>query len=187
MATESELERVEGGYGVTPRQHFFSLYKLLPGLRGLAILDNDNKGKQDETIESLQLVYWRRYEAENYFITPDVLLAFTHEALPEQEPATLEVLKALIQEKVFSGSAADFSTYQSADPAAARLIWQAKTERLKLSGFTEEFFARLSEATATPLLMTKGEFHRLVAFADPAQLALEVGQKLDLLLAVFQG
>lgn len=36
----AELERVEGGFGVTPQQHFNGLRNLLPQLKGLAILDN---------------------------------------------------------------------------------------------------------------------------------------------------
>ena len=35
-----------GGFGVTPRKHFFALRQMAPGLRGLAILDNDGGAHQ---------------------------------------------------------------------------------------------------------------------------------------------
>ena len=44
---EAELERVEGGFGVTPRKHFFALREMIPGLRGLAILDSDGRARRD--------------------------------------------------------------------------------------------------------------------------------------------
>ena len=43
----SELERVEGGFGVTPKKHFFALRNMVPGLAGLAILDNDGRQRED--------------------------------------------------------------------------------------------------------------------------------------------
>ncbi|MGC8733240.1 MAG: AAA family ATPase, partial [Halothiobacillaceae bacterium] len=68
---DAELERVEGGFGLTPRDHFNGLRRLLPDLKGLAILDNDGHNRQDRDDGALQIRYWRRYEAENYFITPE--------------------------------------------------------------------------------------------------------------------
>ena len=67
VVPESELKRVEGGFGLTPKQHFRNLRYLLPNLIGLAILDNDGKGRTDFQEGGLQVTYWRRYEAENYF------------------------------------------------------------------------------------------------------------------------
>ena len=37
---DAEHARVEGGFNTTPKEHFFALRELVPGLRGLAILDN---------------------------------------------------------------------------------------------------------------------------------------------------
>ncbi len=46
VSQESELERVEGGFGILPREHFGALRGMLPGLRGLAILDNDGRDRR---------------------------------------------------------------------------------------------------------------------------------------------
>lgn len=189
---ESELERVEGGFGITPKEHFFALRALIPGLRGVAILDKDNQNRQPFQEGGLNLVYWRRYEAENYFITPEVLqnYAMAHyqdmELFDSFRSEIMSVLEQLILERVFEGVSADFQTYHSSAPEVARLLWEAKTERLKLSDFAEEFFRRLAAKLKDAMLLKKGELHRLVAYVDPQVIPAEVTEKLDMLDALFR-
>ena len=189
---ESELERVEGGFGITPREHFGGLRDLLPQLKGLAILDNDGKGRQSAIEGALTLSYWRRYEAENYFVTPNVLreYALTHYADMELfgnfQPEIDEVLDATVLEYVFESIDADFQVWKQSPVSAARLVWETKTERLKLSSFAEEFFRRLGVRLAAPMLLRKGELHRLVATVEPSSIPSEVTDKLNLLLELFR-
>jgi hypothetical protein len=142
---ERELERVEGGFGITPRDHFNGLCKLLPHLKGLAILDNDGRDRQGGTEGALHLSYWRRYEAENYFVTPDVLRRYATEQFMDLElfggfsVEIDEVLDALVLEQVFDALDADFQAWKNAPAEAARIVWEAKTQRIKLSTFAEEF------------------------------------------------
>ena len=188
---DSELERVEGGFGVTPRVHFSGLHDLLPDLKGLAILDNDGNNRQGSVEGRLTLTYWKRYEAENYFVTPDVLrrYALGTELTPQLFDASQlevdEVLDALVFERVFESIEADFSAWKQAQSEAARIVWEAKTQRLKLSTFAEEFFRRLAVRIGGSMLLTKGELHRLMAVVDAKTIAPEVGEKLDLLLSLF--
>jgi ABC-type cobalamin/Fe3+-siderophores transport system ATPase subunit len=191
VSLESELERVEGGFGVTPRVHFSGLNNLLPDLKGLAILDNDGQNRKNSIEGRLTLTYWRRYEAENYFVTPDVLRRY---ALGDKEVPQLfdaselevdEVLDALVLERVFESIEADFQAWKQAPHEAARLVWEATTQRLKLSSFAEEFFRRLAGRMGGSMLLTKGELHRLMAVVDPKTIAAEVSEKLDLLHGLF--
>ena len=64
LSLESELDRVEMGYGVIPPRHFGNLRCMLPRLRGLAILDNDGRSRIDFSDGGLKTLFWRRYEAE---------------------------------------------------------------------------------------------------------------------------
>jgi predicted ATPase len=179
---EAELERVEGGYGLGPEQHFNSLQRLLPSLRGVAIQDNDARNRSDSLTGDLKKLFWRRYEAENYFITPELLLAEAREKLGGMElfaNRTEEVLQNLLLEQVFAGSAEDLNNYQRADGSMRRTLWRAQTERRKLSSFAEEFFRRLAHATATPMLHRKGSLHDLIARCDVSDLEPEVRDKLD--------
>jgi len=190
----AELERVEGGFGVTPREHFNGLRNLLPELRGLAILDNDGQNRQDKDEGALKIRYWRRYEAENYFVTPEVLRQYALSHFPaddlfmaEQREASDASLSEVVVELVFDGDKDDFKLWQESPADARRLVWEAKTERRKLSTLAEEFFRRLAQKHGGAMLLKKGELHGLVALATltPAAEA-EVRAKLDLLEEVFQ-
>lgn len=190
---ESELERVEGGFGITPKDHFNGLRNLLPGLRGLAILDNDGRDRQNFDSGGLIISYWKRYEVENYFITPDVLRAFAQAQFQDMDlfggfrSDIDEVLNDLVRTQIFDGVDADFSAWKQSSVEAARLIWDAKTERRKLSSFAEDFFRRLSEKVGGQMLLKKGEFHQLVSLVNPEAVSKEVMQKLDLVADIFKG
>ncbi len=189
---ESELERVEGGFGVTPKKHFFALRGMVPHLRGLAILDNDGKGREDSDEGGLKITYWSRYEGENYFITPAVLRICATNAYGDMplfnkfQSEIDEVLDGLILERIFAGRASDFATWKGLDAAAARLLWEARTERIKLSDFAEEFFRRLADRLGHAMLFRKGDLHRLIDFVDPETLPEEVSEKLDLMASLFR-
>ena len=189
---DAELERVEGGFGITPREHFFAMKNMIPDLRGLAILDNDGRNREDTDEGGLKIVYWQRYEAENYFITPDVLLQFVAEQYSDMELFggfrldAEEVLSDLILERLFSGDRHDYQTWKESTRDASRLVWDAKTERLKLSDFAEEFFRRLANRLGHAMLLKKGELHRLVAYAESAKIPHEVCEKLDYLKEVLE-
>ena len=189
---DSEIERVEGGFGVTPREHFFALREMLPELYGLAILDSERSHRTDTNSGGLQIKYWRRYEVENYFITPAVLKQYAKQAYsdlpPFAEPFATEiddVLDALILERVFSGRASDFATWQGLDVEAARLLWEASTERIKLSDFAETFFRRVAERRGHAMVLRKGDLHQLLNFVDPPSISTEVSETLDLLKVLF--
>ena len=190
---DSEIERVEGGFGVTPRDHFFALREMLPELHGLAILDRDRSERTDTDAGGLTVRYWRRYEIENYFITPAVLKQYAKHAYSSDWPLFVEqfaiefdeVLDALILERVFSGRAPDFATWRGLDVEAARLLWNASTERIKLSSFAEAFFRQVAERLGHAMLLRKGDLHQLVDFVDPRSIPTEVSEKLDLLKTLF--
>ena len=188
---DAELARVEGGFGVTPEKHFFALRKIVPGLAGLAILDNDGREREDFEAGGLRITYWKRYEIENYFVTPGALKRHTKCAyadLPlfgQFEDEIDEVLDGLILERIFGGSERDFATWAELETGAARLLWEARTERRKLSDFAEEFYRRLANRLGLPMLLRKGELHRLIEFVDSETIPEEVGAKLDSLLILF--
>lgn len=191
---DAELERVEGGFGLTPRDHFNGLRNLLPALQGLAILDNDGQNRQDRDEGELKIRYWRRYEAENYFITPELLRRYASMQYPVDDLFTQQALAAVddalaetLREQVFNGNQENFDTWRQSPADAARLIWEAQTERRKLSTIAESFFRSLAEKMGGSLLLKKGELHRMIPYADlhPAA-ADEVRAKLDLLLLLFR-
>ena len=189
---DAELARVEGGFGLTPQQHFFALRSMLPELRGLALLDSDGRDRADSDDGGLRISYWRRYECENYIVTPDTLSRFARYRYGNAPPLfegdldTIdEVLDALILEHVFEGRKREFGLWKAADPETGRLVWTAQTQRLKLSAFAEDFFRRLAERLGHAMLLRKGELYRLVDFMSDDEVPEEVATKLDLLEDLF--
>lgn len=191
---DAELERVEGGFGVTPREHFGSLRNLLPELQGLALLDNDGQNRGDRDEGGLAIRYWQRYEAENYFITPDLLRSYAHRLYPTDdlfaEPTSAAIEEALaevISESVFDGDVAGYEEWRQLPPISANMVWESGTRRRKMSAIAEEFFRRLAQKTGHSMLLTKGELHRLVPFAELSPTAkTEVHAKLDALQRLFE-
>jgi len=190
---DTELERVEGGFGVTPQAHFYGLRNLLPQIKGLAILDNDGRNRQDALEGALQIIYWRRYEAENYFVTPNLLRDYALDQYPMDDVFSRqtrehidEVLDALVLEQVFDDARPDFDVWKNGTPEVARVLWEAKTEHRKLSAFAEEFFRRLAARVGEQMLLTKGELHRLVNYAPEDSIPVEVAEKLNLLANLFE-
>ncbi|GHU05129.1 ATPase AAA [Betaproteobacteria bacterium] len=190
---EAELERVEGGFGMAPDTHFNSLRGLLPDLRGLAILDNDAKNRQDKDAGKLKVCYWKRYEIENYFITPGTLKKYAMSQYPtddlfsnHMQEAIQETLAELITETVFDSNTEDYSLWEKSPSDSKRLLWEAKTEHRKLSFFAETFFQRLAQKTNTPLLLKKGELHQLMPHAILTKTAeAEIRTKLNMLMELF--
>jgi hypothetical protein len=133
----------------------------------------------------LEQLVWKRYEPENYFITPELLLAFVERQSPGEDlfaRQRRETLDSLILEQLFEGEQADFDNYRKADASMRKTLWRAQTQNQKLSAFAEAFFERLAVATGSRVLIRKGGFHELVALCDPVDLNGEVTQKLDALL-----
>ncbi|MDE2664298.1 MAG: AAA family ATPase [Gemmatimonadota bacterium] len=192
----SELERAEGAYGEQPQRHFGAMHGMVPGLRGLWIRDSDGREREDSREGNLTIAFWGRYEVENYIVTPDILRQFAEKALadgdsaedldPDVRETINRVLDDLVLERVFNGEVEDYSTWQALEPGAAMLLWDATTRTIKLSDFAEEFFRRAGEQLGLPILLRKGEFHRLVALWEPSAIPREVRGKLDLLLELTQ-
>lgn len=184
-----ELNRVEGGYGLRSAEHFHALKGMIPDLRGLEIRDNDGKQHKEGTQHGLQIRMWKRYEPENYFITPELLLAWADRHLPHEDlfaQTRQQILDALILKDVFDDNQEDFDNYHKADLSTRKTLWRAQTQSKKLSLFAEEFFRRLSHETGTRMLARKGELHSLVALCDPGDLNGEVREKLDALHAMLK-
>jgi hypothetical protein len=160
---------------------------MIPDLHGLEIRDNDGKQHHEGEHGGLQLRMWKRYEPENYFITPELLLAWADKHLPREDlfaKVRQKLLDELILKDVFDGNQLDFT--QKADHSTRKTLWRAQTRSKKLSLFAEEFYRQLAEATGTRMLARKGELHSLVVLCDRSELNGEVREKLDALLSLLK-
>lgn len=186
--TDAELERVEGGYGLSAEKHFGALKRILPDLKGLSIQDNDGRGRVDGVRGDLLKLVWKRYEAENYFITPELLLTFSHQCEQDGDlfhAAPEEVMQEALLEMIFDGNKGDLENFNRADVSTRRTLWRAQTQSKKLSDFAESFFRKLASSTGHQMLSRKGELHDLVKLCDASDLNGEVTEKLNALLDLF--
>ena len=60
------------------KAHFFAMRSAFPNLRGLCLLDGDNRDEPDAetTGAGLAVLRWRRYEIENYLLQPEAIKRF---------------------------------------------------------------------------------------------------------------
>ncbi|MCY3736994.1 MAG: AAA family ATPase [Gemmatimonadaceae bacterium] len=60
------------------KAHFFAMRSAYPTLRGLCLLDGDNRDEPDAetTRAGLDVLRWRRYEIENYLLQPEAIKRF---------------------------------------------------------------------------------------------------------------
>jgi ABC-type cobalamin/Fe3+-siderophores transport system ATPase subunit len=174
------LDAVEGSFGQRAKAHFSALRRILPNLRALEIIDNDNRGLVETSEEGFTRLPWKRYELENYIISPQILLDWAQsesfDLFGDQRTA---ILDALIFEKIFDGNDPDYSNYLVANPATQSTIWRAQTQTKKLSVFAEEFFRRVAEATGSSMLLRKRDLYRLVERQPPDSIDPDVNLKLD--------
>jgi hypothetical protein len=187
QSPEELLDAVEGAFGQKARDHFFALRRILPDLRGLEIIDNDNRGLQPSNEGGFTRSPWKRYELENYFVTPQVLLDWAQpvvaDLFSDQRLATLD---QLILAMIFDGSDSDFANYQAANPATQDTLWRAQTQTKKLSLFAEAYFRHLANATGGPIMLRKRDLYRLIERCDVNSIDLEVVDKLDAIYRLVQ-
>jgi len=60
------------------RAHFFGLKAINPNVKGVLLLDGDNRNLPDREVgaDGLLVLRWKRYEIENYLLHPEALLRF---------------------------------------------------------------------------------------------------------------
>jgi len=187
QSPQEQLDAVEGAFGQKARDHFFALRRILPDLRGLEIIDNDNRGLQPSDEGGFCRSPWKRYELENYFVTPQVLLDWAQpddaDLFCDQRLATLD---QLILAMIFDGSDSDFANYQAANTATQATLWRAQTQTKKLSLFAENYFRHLANATGCQIMLRKRDLYRLIERYDINSIDREVVEKLDAIYRLVQ-
>ncbi len=185
---ENRLDRAGGAYYHDFKKHFYALKRFVPGFKGIALFDGDGRERTDDIREELAVVYWKNYELENYFITPEVILDFTAEYYDYGqladilEYANYECMKEIIEQRlladVFTGDSEQLKEYYKASKSLRRTLLR----NLKMSRFAEQVFVEFARKQNEPVLLNKGEFYRLIKFTPKDDIPKEVSEKLDLLV-----
>ncbi|MDR0668848.1 MAG: AAA family ATPase [Treponema sp.] len=183
---ENQLDRAGGAFNRNHLSHFGALKAFVPELKGFALFDNDGNNRHDIITDSIATVFWKEYEIENYFISPDVLTAFVKDHCRNKERdlfthGDIEIfdrsLREVLLSSVFNGSSEILEQYYRGSRDVKRFMLR----NVKMSEIAETAFRLYAEKMDQPMLLTKGEFYRLVAFCPRETIPGEVTEKLDLI------
>lgn len=152
--------------GSNPREakaHFFALKAVQNDIRGVLMLDGDNRGLPDRELsaEGLTILRWKRYEAENYLIHPQALERFLSSSLevtPLFVQPAMNYLGDQLPPAVLGAPLGDHE-YLNATPASKTL----------LPGYFQAAGVRIS----------KNEYYQVAAQMLPKEIPTEVCEKLD--------
>jgi predicted ATPase len=183
----NELQRKAGSY-TSHKNHFQAIKKAVPNLKGIAIFDGDNRNRQDEVSDDFGVFYWKRYELENYFITPKTVMAyiekeseksvikglFTHNNIVTQSIQTQLLLPVLNNDKTA------LQDFLQLPESLQNVQFQNLASTKKLSELLENVFQQLAKEEKTPILLSKSNFYRLIDFVEI--MPQEIKEKLDLML-----
>jgi Fe-S cluster assembly ATPase SufC len=181
---DNNLERLSGAFG-SYKVHFHTLKNFIPNLKGFALFDGDNIQRENIIEDKLAILYWNNYEIENYFITPEVLLEyaksiFNTEDLFQNDNIKLfeDTLTEVLLEVVFYNDVNQLNEYKMASSGLKRTLLKS----IKMSGFAEKVFGRFADKSRQPVLLTKGDYYRLIPFCPEKEIPAEVKEKLDCLV-----
>jgi len=186
---DNRLDRLGGAYQDDIKRHFNAMKRLVPEFRGLAILDRDQRDPPDESVNGLDVMYWRHYEIENYYITPDLILKYVAGIFDSEgglfTESNVNVLRAVVDDRlletVFGGDRQQLDEYKKASSSLQKTL----LKNLKMSDFADGVFQEYARRQNQPVLLRKGEYYLMLPHADPKDIPEEVTQKLDRLAEHF--
>ncbi len=144
----------------TAKNHFFALKAIKEEIKGILILDGDNRAVPDHDISSpgLEILRWQRYEIESYLIQEEVLRRFLGEIPPLLRDSSMEMLKDNI-------------------PAAALRTPLEEHEFWRINPVSKsilpEFFLKAGVSTK------KNEYYMIAADMKPEEIHPEIKDLLD--------
>jgi ABC-type multidrug transport system ATPase subunit len=181
---ENRLDRKSGGFGDF-RPHFFTVKKFVPELKGIALFDSDGRDRKDEITDDMAVVWWKNYELENYFITPDTLCQFAasvfndeNSLFESQSGQFRETVDQCLLDRFFNSDKSQLDEFHKISGGMKRQILNQR----KMSAFAEDVFRRFASEHKQPPLLGKGEFYKLIRYVAPEDIPAEVSEKLDLLV-----
>lgn len=158
----------EGRHPREAKNHFFALKAVNDKIRGVLILDGDNRQLPDHEVsaEGLTILRWKRYEAESYLIHPEALARFIETAQLHDlfayssisKERGLEYLEKELPRGVYENPLEEHPFFEGT-PASKTLL--------------PEFF----KEAGVPL--TKNEYYQVAAQMLPEEIPEEVKEKLD--------
>jgi len=147
------------------KDHYFALLAAFPRLRGVCLLDGDNRDEPDSemTRAGLRVLRWKRYEIENYLLIPAAIKRYVS-ALP------------LFESKVDK-------EFGKQVPAGTDLF-SDHVSQVRVKG-SDEFLVPLLEGVGKPT--PKKDLYLIAAVMSPEEIHPEVKEKLNEISSAIYG
>jgi len=148
--------------GRNPREakaHFFALRAIHAGMKGLILIDGDDKETPERDIKTngLEIFKWERYEIENYLLHPESIGRFVEPILgPLFSDIAVKAMKNMLPPAVMS------------DPLANH-------DYLERTPASKELLPRILEGLDVP----KAEYYRIAEAMKPEELHDDIGKFFD--------
>jgi Fe-S cluster assembly ATPase SufC len=185
---DNELNKATGYY-TTTKKHFQAIQSCVPELRGIGIFDNDNKNRTDEIKPDLALLYWQKYEFENYFALPNVIQNYVINYFEKHRKTDLELeiirnktenaINQAILTELLNNNTQALNDYQKISGELKKELFKRFLSNKKGSLFLEVCFNNMA-AYSRPLL-NKGSYYELIPFIELKDIEPEIITKLDYL------
>lgn len=182
----NELEQTAGAYQPF-KKHFQAIKKVVPELKAIAIFDNDNKIRQDEQQEDYGVIFWRRYEIENYFINPKVIFAYIRKELSSLYGESyiedkLKIFQSIYENEfllpIFNNNKKALAEFSALPENLQEVQFENFSSSKKVSTLLENTFSEFGLQTNSKILLSKGNYFRLIAHTE--SIPREMSEKLDL-------
>ena len=183
---ENRLDRAAGAFFGNVRAHFHTIKRFVPAFKGIALFDSDGLARSDDIGDDLAVSYWKQYELENYFISPDVLLRYSDDQFNKKLSLYAsaycekfkEVMDGFLLTEVFNGDQEQLFEYYNASAGLKRTLMKS----VKMSDFAEKVFDKFAAIHKQPILLNKGNFYKLIDYCPRKELPDEIHEKLDILV-----
>ncbi len=152
------------------RAHFFGLKAINANIKGILLLDGDNRHLPDREVgaDGLLVLRWQRYEIENYLLHPEALLRFIEGSDPD------------LLSRARKKDGEDYLKANFPPPALAQPL--VDSDYLVATPASKSVLPRFLERTQTPL--TKKDYFQIAAQMKPEEIHPEVIAKLDEMAAI---
>lgn len=185
--TDGSITRQLETIGIDYRKYFQILKKLDPELKAIAIRDGDGTCHPiDRSQKDLEIVYWDKYEIENYFITPELLIEYVKkeiglhegELFAISEKCGIDISNSMdetIAHFLFGGDLNRVKEYYDSSPKEKEKL----LSNIKMSEFANKFFCNLSRKRQSPILLNKGEYYQLIDLLPNNEIPKGIIETLD--------
>lgn len=187
---DKELDKASG-YNKSAKNHFQAIQRCVPTLKGIGIFDNDNSSRTDEIKSDLALLYWKKYEIENYFSFPYVIEEYVVDFFRKQGKTEIELgairnkieelINEVILELLLNNNQNAYETYTKVDGELRKELFKNFISNKKASHFIDICFQKISVAFTLPMFINKGNYYELIKFINIKDIEPEVKEKLDYL------